>query len=190
MLVATAILFIVWGGYKILDFRTPNETDFSNWCLLGAGFFFSVWCFIWLPFRRHETTLKNHAEEIKRLSKVVDTRKVKDSLGEFIRVLESRTSAIGATTIQAYSMTFENIGGHIIDNTSLDLIIHIYNFIKENVGTVEAELFNSVTELSATDNLENKIALTGRNAEGMRTYMIARLQLHVKQLKDIIDNLN
>jgi len=52
----------VYLGNMGLDFRTPNQVDVENWCLFGAGLFFAVLCFVWLPFSRHEAECQRHDE--------------------------------------------------------------------------------------------------------------------------------
>ncbi len=199
MLVVTVILFIVWGGCKILDFRTPNETDFSNWCLLGAGFFFSFWCFIWLPFSRHESTerfffnklkgLESDYDEIKRerdaFRGVTDDktkrRQTKDYLGTLLIKLETRIRKIESMTIFNYTDLLDE---NQQDTESTNLIYQIKNYIKDNIGKAESDIFFSPT------GLKKGTTINFGKAEQTWNVSLDALRHWATQLKDLIKNYN
>ena len=61
MLIFGSLFLIVTAICKYGNFNNPTEefiTDakLQKWGEIGAGLFFSVWCFLWLPFQRHKQT--------------------------------------------------------------------------------------------------------------------------------------
>jgi hypothetical protein len=197
LLICAVSLGIVSFACWLSHLDNPWSASIRTLSKTAAIMLAAVWCLVWLPFRRHETTKDKCQKEVMRLNAEcsqikrqleanVKSRQIKDKLGEFIRALEDRTNKIGAMSLHNYEGTLIEFEGSPFDKNSQDLIVTTYQFIKTNIGLVEAELFNSVTELSTNDNLDRQIDLATPVVEKKRTYMIARLQLHVRQLKSVI----
>jgi len=171
--IISSVAWLIFALCKMADLSSPSEKIFTSISWIAGVLFFGLG-FLFLPFRRHEADKKIHKAEITRLTAQcteaksqieakVKTRQIKDSLGEFIQVFEKRINTIGKADVRAYETILEIINGRPTDRASLDLINHVYQFIKDSVGTAEAELFNSDTELSKDDSLERQIALPAQH---------------------------
>jgi hypothetical protein len=179
LLIVAVILGVVRAACWLSDIENPFAETVKQLSEDGAVILAVGWCCVWIPFRRHERLTKQFEASIA-------IKEIRNTLGGFIKELEDRTNKIGAMAFPDYLRDLMEFEGRPFDKTSQDLIVKIYQFIRVNVGLAEAELFHSVTELSTNDALERQLELAQPHEEKTRTYTIARLQLHVKQLKSII----
>lgn len=112
MLIGGSIFVIIAAICKFGNFTNPIEEFIANaklekWGEIGAGLFFSVWCFLWLPFQRHKQTNEKWsaeknvlADEIQKLKKEVEDNSIKLVITSSL-ALEHTTTLHGLLTIKA-----------------------------------------------------------------------------------------
>ncbi len=210
-LIATAILTASCVLYKLGNFKSPikgfiADSKFADGCEIAAIIVFSGWCFLWLPFRRHEAQQKAHKVERQNLTSQVQqaearlimvaerkkkpveavpveavsqNQKIKDSLGAYLVQLENRILAIKKMASSEYNKSLKNEE----DKESIDLLNEIYFFLDLNLGKAESARFKSRTGISfASVNDWGQSAFKAEKWQGM----IDNLNHYASQLKKII----
>jgi len=111
MLIGGGIFVAIAAICKFGNFANPIESFIADAKLekcgeIGAGLFFSVWCFIWLPFQRYkQTTEKSDSEKmvledkIQKLKKEIEDNNTKLVISSVLS-LEHTTTLHGLLTIK------------------------------------------------------------------------------------------
>jgi uncharacterized Zn ribbon protein len=206
-LIATAMLAASCVLCKLVNFESSIKgfianPKFADACEIAAIIVFLGWCFLWLPFQRHEAQQKEHQTERQNLTSqiqqaearlitvaehkdkpveaVSQKQKIKDSLGAYLVQLEDRILAIKKMTLLEYDKSLKN--GE--DLESIDLLNEIYFSLDLNLGKAESASFKSRTGISfASVNDWGQSAFKAEKWQGM----IDNLNHYASQLKQIIE---
>ena len=204
-LIVTVLLAASCVLCKLVNFESPIKGFIANskladGCEMAAIIVFWGWCFLWLPFRRHEAQQNAHKAEKQdftsriqqaevRLKTVAENKnkpveaasqkqKIKDSLGAYLVQLEDRILAIKKMTLFEYDKSLKNEE----DIESIDLLNEIYFFLDLNLGKAESASFKSRTGISfASVNDWGQSAFKAEKWQGM----IDNLNHYASQLKKI-----
>jgi len=200
VLIATAMLAWISVLFWLVNLPNPIEgfitsSRLANWCEIGAIAIFSLWCFIWLPFCRHEAQEKAHAEEKRGLKEKIQTlsntkkneekaaflkKSVKEIMANQLANLESRISEIANMDWRKYTDNLDK--GE--DTKTNELLDKISSFLKEFVSPDSAILFRSKTGVKYTQ-------VVGQNFYQERlkyATTLDHLNHFAGQLKEIIKN--
>lgn len=138
VLTVTAVLAWISTLCWILNLPNPIEgfisrSTFSGWCEIGAITIFSAWCFLWLPFRRHEIQEKAHA-------KLTDKDSTKRILAIYFKALDDKIALLKLYRREG-GKNIEEAGTVLIEGG--DLCVEIREFINEKIGPIEATIFSA-----------------------------------------------
>ena len=206
-LIVTVMLAAGCVTCKLVNFQSPIKGYIASYkladgCGIAAIIVFLEWCFLWLPFRRHEAQQKAHKAEIQNLTSQIKQaealfntvaehkdkpaeaaspkQKIKASLEAYLVQLEDRVLAIKKMTLLEYNKSLKNEE----DKESIDLLNEIYFFLDLNLGKAESAWFKSRTGVSfASVNDWGQSTFKAEKWQGM----IDNLNHYASQLKKIIE---
>jgi hypothetical protein len=207
VLMVTVLLAAGCVVCKLVKFQSPikgyiSNAQFADGCEIAALVIFLGWCFLWLPFRRHETQQKvleverqNLIAQVQQAEALFNTvaeakdepaetvsqnQKIKDSLGGYLVQLEDRILAIKKMTLLDYNKSLKKED----DIVSIDLLNEIFFFLDLNLGKDESASFKSRTGVTfASINDWGQSTFKAEKWQGM----IDCLNHYADQLKALIE---
>jgi hypothetical protein len=207
VLIVTVMLAAGCVLCKLVNFQSPikgfiTNAQFADGCEIAAIIVLLGWCFLWLPFRRHEaqqivqeTEKQNLISQVQQAEALFNTvaepkdkpaeaisqkRKNRNSLEAYLVQLEDRILAIKKMTLLEYNKSLKNEE----DKESIDLLNEIYFFLDLNLGKAESANFKSRSGVTFTSvNDWGQSAFKAEKWQGM----IDCLNHYASQLKAIIE---
>jgi hypothetical protein len=109
---------------------------------MSAITIFSAWCFLWLPFRRHEAQEKAHA---------IDKTSTKGMLAIYFRELDA---TIGLLKTYKQSNDIVEVGDLVIQKA--ELCNEIRNFIAKEISPIDAAIFGGQNDKTEFNSMISK----------------------------------
>lgn len=214
ILIVIAVLCIIAAICRYGNFSNPieefiTEAKLEKLAESGAGLFFSIWCFLWLPFRRHEAMNNTYSKQLeaqmsesnRRIAEFENLIKQKnnveaeatlrrfekDLLGDLLNKLEERIRFVERMT----STEFRNSLRDGKDLESLNLVSSIGCFIEKHIGSGEAAAYRSLSGIQLTEFhiplSESGMLVALEEARRKQIRMVEHLNHWSKQLKQLIE---